>query len=85
MSDEDYSNHKTNPMKAIRAKCIDCCAGNMAEVKICHITACDLHPYRMGKNPFRTKRVLTDEQKAQMAERLANSRATKQETANESD
>ena len=39
------------PIKAIRAKCLDCCCGNMAEVRRCPAVKCTLHPYRMGKRP----------------------------------
>jgi len=39
------------PMKAIRAKCLDCSRGNANDVKDCPITACPLFPYRLGKNP----------------------------------
>lgn len=39
------------PIKAIRAKCIDCCCGMTKEVKLCPITTCPLYPYRMGKRP----------------------------------
>ena len=35
--------------KAIRLKCIDCCAGNMAEVRRCPSEHCALWRYRMGK------------------------------------
>lgn len=35
--------------KAIRLKCIDCCCGNMAEVRKCPATSCPLWRYRMGK------------------------------------
>lgn len=35
--------------KAIRLKCIDCCAGNMAEVRKCPAVNCPLWRYRMGK------------------------------------
>ena len=41
------------PLKAIRAKCLDCCCGSSDEVRICHIDRCTLHPFRFGKNPFR--------------------------------
>lgn len=74
MGAPNYEAHKTSPLKAIRAKCIDCCVGNVAEVKLCHITECDLHPYRMGKNPFRAKRVVTDEQREAFRLRMANAR-----------
>lgn len=39
------------PIKAIRAKCLECCCGQYAEVKACAITDCSLHPYRMGHRP----------------------------------
>lgn len=64
-------------LKAIRAKCLDCCAGSPAEVRECHIITCDLHPYRMGKNPFRKKRELSEDQRAALAERLAAARDAK--------
>lgn len=64
-------------MKAIRAKCLDCCAGQVVEVRECEITQCALHPYRFGKNPFRTKREYTPEQREAMAARLASARKTK--------
>lgn len=35
--------------KAIRLKCLDCCGGNMAEVRKCPATHCPLWRYRMGK------------------------------------
>ena len=35
--------------KAIRLKCIDCCAGQMAEVRKCELTNGPLWRYRMGK------------------------------------
>lgn len=41
------------PMKAIRAKCLDCCCGNPYEVTKCPITDCTLYPYRDGHNPNR--------------------------------
>ena len=43
------------PIKAIRAKCLDCCCGQRAEVKLCKLETCSLHPYRMGKRPKRDK------------------------------
>ena len=39
------------PLKAIRGKCLDCCAGQANEVRQCPCTDCTLHPYRFGKNP----------------------------------
>jgi hypothetical protein len=40
--------HPESPIKAIRAKCLDCSAGNDAEVR----KKCALWPLRMGVNPF---------------------------------
>ena len=39
------------PLKAIRAKCLDCCCGNSAEVRRCTAEKCPLFPYRMGHRP----------------------------------
>jgi hypothetical protein len=41
-----------NPVKAIRAKCIDCSGGNAAEARKCVAFRCPLWPFRLGKNPF---------------------------------
>lgn len=42
------------PMKAIRAKCLDCCCGSSHEVRLCTVEKCPLYLYRFGKNPKRT-------------------------------
>lgn len=52
---------KITPMKAIRAKCIDCSCGEKKEVRLCPIEWCPLWPYRMGKRP--TKDVNGDKEK----------------------
>jgi hypothetical protein len=44
------------PLKAIRAKCLDCCGGSANEVKLCEIEDCPLFPYRFGKRPVRVRR-----------------------------
>lgn len=49
------------PIKAIRAKCVDCCAGSYKEVAICTAVNCSLYPYRMGKRP-RTRIVTPEDQ-----------------------
>jgi len=41
------------PIKAIRAKCLDCMGGSAKEVRLCNIPECSLFPYRFGKNPAR--------------------------------
>lgn len=60
----------TNPVKAIRAKCLDCCCGQQNEVALCPSADCPLHPFRFGKNPYRTKRVYTEEQLAELRARM---------------
>lgn len=42
---------KLTPIKAIRAKCLDCCCNQRAEVRRCQIDDCSLWPYRMGRRP----------------------------------
>lgn len=66
--------YETNPVKAIRAYCLECVCGSSEEVKRCHIEECPLYPFRFGKNPFRTKREYTEEQRRAMASRLADMR-----------
>ena len=60
-------------LKVIRAKCLDCCVQQEAEVRKCILITCPNWPYRMGANPFRT-RELTDEQRAEVGERLKAAR-----------
>lgn len=43
---------RLTPIKAIRAKCLDCCCWQKNEVKYCAVMDCPLHPYRMGHNPY---------------------------------
>ena len=42
----------STPVKAIRAKCLECQAGSRKAVRNC-AAECLLHPYRMGRNPAR--------------------------------
>ena len=63
-----------NPVKAIRQYCLECSCGSANEVKLCAIADCPLYPFRFGKNPYRTKREYTEEQRTAMAERLAKAR-----------
>ena len=46
---------RTTPLKAIRSHCIDCCAGNKAEVRRCVAVKCALWHLRMGTNPFQNR------------------------------
>ena len=64
------------PLRAIRLNCLDC-VKTSHEVALCPIESCPLYPFRFGKNPYRTQRQLTDEQKAFHAEVLKNARLNK--------
>ena len=44
---------RLTPVKAIRAKCLDCSGFQPSQVRNCDITECPLFPYRLGKNPNR--------------------------------
>jgi hypothetical protein len=41
-----------SPLKALRARCIDCCADQPSEVRLCTAVACPSWPFRMGSNPW---------------------------------
>ena len=64
------ANEITNPVKAIRAKCLDCCCGSTAEVTNCTAIHCALFPFRFGKNPYRQRREMTEEERQVLADRL---------------
>ena len=36
------------PLRAIRAKCLDCCTGDIQEVRLCPSKRCPLWGYRSG-------------------------------------
>ena len=63
---------RLTPLKAIRAKCLECSCNSVNEVKHCPIDSCSLFPYRLGKNPY-IKREYTEEQRAAMRERAKKS------------
>lgn len=65
---------ETNPVKVIRLKCLDCCCGSSDEVKVCPCEDCPLWPFRFGKNPYRHKTEMTEEQKEAKRQALAKAR-----------
>lgn len=69
--------HKRPILDVIRQNCVECCAGNQAEVRRCAMIACPMWPYRMGSNPF-VSRDYTPEQREAARERLAVARAGRQ-------
>ena len=76
------TNKATSPLRAIRAKCLDCCCDQPLEIKLCPCTKCPLHPFRMGKNPF-YKRSMTEEQRIAAAERFRKYREKNKEQIDE--
>jgi hypothetical protein len=44
---------RLTPVKAMRAKCLDCMGGQPSGVRKCEFNECPLFNYRMGKNPNR--------------------------------
>jgi hypothetical protein len=53
--------HPESPIKAIRAKCVECSGGSRAEARLCRLTHCALWAFRMGHNPFYGKSDDADE------------------------
>lgn len=74
---EDGNPKVMTPMKAIRAKCLDCCGGQYSEVKMCPCTNCPLYDFRLGKNPNRKPRNLTEEQREALRERARKAQAAR--------
>ena len=67
-------NEITNPVKAIRAFCLECSNDQPSEVKACPMYRCPLYPFRFGKNPYRQRREMTEAEKQVLTHRLAEAR-----------
>ena len=46
-------------IKAIRAKCLDCCGVTKKEVHLCVLPHCPLYRYRLGEQPEHNKHPMT--------------------------
>lgn len=68
----------TSPLEAIKLMCIDCMGGLKNEVKYCPTKKCAVWEFRLGKNPYRKSRELTEEEKEQMKERMMKAREAKE-------
>ena len=69
---------QTNPVKAIREFCLECCCcGSASAVRDCLSTSCALYAFRFGKNPYRAKRKMTEEQREAAKARLAEAKNKK--------
>ena len=55
-----------SPLKALRARCRDCCAGSAHEVRLCTAVACPSWPFRMGRNPWRAEPSLEQRERARV-------------------
>lgn len=71
----------TSAQKAIKAKCLDCCCYQKDEVRQCTSNACPLWPFRLGRNPYKKKRELTEEQLEARRERMRNLHKSKTKRA----
>ena len=65
------------PMIAIRAMCLVCFGGQYSEVKMCPCTNCPPYDFRLGKNPNRKPRNLTEEQREVLRERARKAQAAR--------
>lgn len=63
-------------IKTIRLHCLECCCGSSQEVSLCPVTKCRLYLWRFGVDPRRekVKKVLTDEQRKAIGEKLQRGR-----------
>ena len=57
-----------SPLKALRMRCIDCCAGSSLEVRLCTAVNCPSWSFRMGRNPWRAP---VSEERRQLGRELA--------------
>jgi hypothetical protein len=62
-----------SPLKAIRAKCLDCSCYQISEVRLCEAVKCPLWPFRAGKHPWwgegeKTSQTLADSEREMASE-----------------
>ena len=67
----------TNVLRAIKLKCLDCSTYNINEIKECPVKNCPLYPFRLGKNPFRKKKEISEEERNKLSERMKNLKRNK--------
>ena len=72
------STTKTDLLKTIRQKCLDCVCFQPREVELCPSEHCALWPFRMGKDPYKTPRILS----AAQQENLAKAQAARKQKRN---
>ena len=72
MTQDDFrrlGHEPMSPLQAIRAHCLDCCAGSDVEVRKCMALRCPSWPFRMGISPWKAQRVLSEKQREAARER----------------
>ena len=67
------STTKTELLKTIKAKCLDCTCNQMIEVKQCPSRDCPLWPFRLAKDPHITPRQMSEAQKENLVKARAAS------------
>lgn len=65
---------KSEILKSIKAKCLDCCCDSLSEVKLCPAKTCPLYQFRLGKDEKRVKRVLSEEERLMRVESMRRAR-----------
>ena len=79
-TDEEFNREvieNTNVLRAIKLKCLDCSTYNINEIKECIVKNCPLYPFRLGNNPFRKKKELSEEERNKLSERMKNLKRNK--------
>ena len=56
------------PLKAIKARCIDCCGDDHPRKCVCF--NCSLYPFRLGKNTLLKPRVISEARKHRLLKNL---------------
>ena len=61
------STTKSELLKTIRQKCLDCVCFQPREVELCPSEHCALWPFRFAKDPYKTPRTMSEAQKNALA------------------
>ena len=70
------STTKTDLLKTIRQKCLDCVCYQPKEVELCPSEHCALWPFRFAKDPYKTPRPMSEAQRVNLAKAQAARKAS---------
>lgn len=56
-----------SPLVAVRKKCLECMENSAKRVKECECSDCPTFHLRLGKNPFRRSRVVSEDEKKKLS------------------